>query len=109
MTLNFTAKTNKDYCRINTATFRLKSGGTITLDRDATRFSVNGDVLDMTWTGVYVWEVNGRHIFDSYNPRELYVDGEELCKIIDWAAPIDFDLEDDADEDYEVTNIEAYY
>jgi hypothetical protein len=103
MNLIFKARTNKDYCMINTAVFHLVNGGTITIDRKQTRFSITDGVLEMEWEEIYLWAVNGENIFDSsYYP--LYPDEKAMRNLIKFAQ-VEFELEDDADEDYIVDNI----
>ena len=55
MKLEFRAKTNKPYVMINAAVFHLKTGGTITIDRDATEYDIEDGKLSMTWRGIYIW------------------------------------------------------
>ena len=104
MRIEFTCKTNKDYCMINTLKAKLTTGSTITLDRNETEYDISEDgTLSMTWLGVYIWAIdecfifgsNGNIIDDEYSVQEL----NELLE----NAEYEFELEDDApDEDYSV-------
>lgn len=103
MTIYFTAKTNKDYVMINTAKFTLPNGDVLTIDRNSTEYSIdeNGN-LEMEWDDCYLWAINGCHIFDG----EAYIDNIfELSELLE-NSMLEFELEDDADEDYEVTEVE---
>ena len=99
MDISFNARTNKDYMMINTAIFHLKDGGTITIDRDETFYTLENNVLDMTWHNVYIWEINGYNVFET-----LAYPTEDLVDLLD-GAWVELVLEDDADTDYTVTDI----
>lgn len=110
MRVYFECKTNKPYMMINTATFHLADGGTITLDRQETEFSVTDDRLEMLWKGVYFWAINERNIFSSsgFFPDVDDYTLDELKKLFR-SAKVELNLEDDApDEDYEVKVISFY-
>lgn len=102
MRIEFTAKTNRKICMINTATFALASGGTVTIDRDCTEWSVEKGILSMTWRDCYLWEINGVNIFD-----EPFYPNEDIAELMKGAKFLKFDLEDDAGSDYKVTNVTA--
>ena len=104
MQLTFTAKTNKDYVMINTAEFRLKDGTLLTIDRDETRYSIENGILQMEWTGCYLWEINSINIFNE--PAYL---NEDSIKLFEAAELFKLNLEDDADSDYEVTDVRVYH
>lgn len=100
MNISFRCRTNKDYVRINTATFLLRNGSTVTVDRDQTLYDYDEETgnLSMTWEDVYLWEVNGFAVFD--NPA--YVN-EDFTGLMKGCTFLSFDIEDDVDSDYEVT------
>jgi hypothetical protein len=100
MNIDFTAKTNRPYCLINTAKFKLKNGSIITLDRKETEWSINNDCLSMTWKNVYIWEIDGCNIFDFEVPVN-----NELCALLNDANLLELEIEDDADSDYSVTEV----
>ncbi len=98
--LNFLCRTNKDYVRINTAKIKLKSGSVLTVDRDRTEYIMNNGVLYMKWYDCYLWAIDDRNIFNN-NANLSYLSGSEFSKLLNGAL-ISFELEDDADKDYEV-------
>jgi hypothetical protein len=100
MQINFKAKTNKDYCRINTATFTLRDGGTVTVDRDETEYTIEDGVLSMTWNNVYLWKIDGVNIVDE----SPYLN-DHFADFFSTATSVELELEDDADEDYSVTDV----
>lgn len=101
MRLGFKAKTNKDYCMINSAKFILKNGTEILIDRTWTDFEIEDGILNMLWEDCYLWELCGYNIFD----REAYLN-DEAYGLLRTAKLIELELEDDADDDYEVWDIE---
>lgn len=103
MRICFTAKTNKDYVMINTAVFQLKCGIRVTVDRDRTEWGIEDGKLAMEWRECYLWEVNDIGVFDA--PAYLNEYGAEL---FEGAKLVELNLEDDADSDYEVTDIEFF-
>lgn len=95
--MDFTGKTNKNYVMINTMTFRLKSGKEVTIDRMYTGYDIDEDGnLGMTWKGCYFWD--DEHD-DPNNPA--YLTEEDEMEIAE-AELLNVDIEDDADDDYEV-------
>ncbi len=101
MRINFIAGTNKDYVAINTCIFTLKNGTEITVDRQETNYTINGKELAMTWSGCYLWAINGLNVFDGKPPKSECQD-EESIRLLQSAVSARFELEDDADEDYYV-------
>lgn len=101
MDLRFTARTNKNYCMINLAIFRLVNGTKIAIDRTVTDFEIEDGILNMTWENCYLWELCGYNIFD----KEAYVN-DEMAMILQSAKLIKLELEDDAEKDYNVWDIE---
>ncbi len=105
MRLEIYAKTNHDYCYINTAVFHLKNGGTLTLDRKETEYSVEDGRLTMLWRGVYIWAFNGENFALS---GEVEPDTEALVNLLT-GARIEIELEDDTpDSDYQITDVEWF-
>lgn len=100
MNIEFSAKTNKDYVMINTATFKLSDGRTIIIDRDITEYTNEDGNLEMLWRGCYIWAIN-----DDYLDEPLYLEYEEFVKLMEGAELVELYLEDDADEDYTVTDV----
>lgn len=103
MRISFRAKTNKDYVMVNTAVFELKCGIRVTVDRDRTEWGITDGILEMDWSECYLWEVNDIGVFDT--PAYLNEYGAEL---FEGAKLVALNLEDDADSDYEVTDIEFF-
>ncbi len=104
MRIEIYGNTNKNYCMVNTAKFHLKNGGIITVDREETEYTVNTEInqLSMLWKGVYLWAVNDCYLFDGED--RVYPNAEEFIELIS-GATLELELEDDADEDYVVTDI----
>lgn len=106
--LCFVAKTNKEYCMINTLVATMPDGRKYIFDRDTTEYSIedNGDLF-MDWYGIYLWDADDIHI-DGDEP--FYIDiKSDFFKDIFEKATLSFELEEDADEDYRVTDITLYY
>ena len=61
--LCFVAKTNKEYCMINTLVATMPDGRKYVFDRDTTEYSIedNGDLF-MDWYGICLWEADDIHI-----------------------------------------------
>lgn len=97
--LCFVAKTNKEYCMINTLVATMPDGEEYVFDRDMTEYSINNGVLIMNWYGVYLW--------DGEEPVYIDIDSQAFKDIV-INATLSFELEDDADEDYRVTDITLY-
>ena len=101
MNIYFTAKTNKDYVMINSATFRLKTGTEIVIDRKETYYDIDDNFnLDMEWSGCYLWAIDGNYIYDKE-----YLLNDDAIELLKTAELVSLDLEDDADSDYKVTDI----
>lgn len=80
----------------NTAVFKLKGGGEITVDRDVTEnLGKNMDgTYNMLWRNVYLWAINDHRVFSE--PAYLYdVDAENLLKE---AELIFFEVDDEAED-----------
>lgn len=105
MRIGFLCSTNKDYVAINTATFRIPGGSTITIDRKETNYSMKGDILEMVWKGCYVHSLNGFNIFPDEPDTDEYRE-KELRKMLMDSTFVSFELEDDAGEDYFVKKLE---
>lgn len=103
MRLEFQAKTNKPYCMINTAKFLAYGEDEVIVDRDETNWSVAEDGhLSMEWRGVYVWEIEGRNVYEK---SEDQPSEKEMKDMLENAIFLGFELEDDADADYTVTDV----
>lgn len=100
MRIEFQAKTNKEYAMVNVAKFRLPDGTVLTVDRHETDYSINDGILDMEWSGCYLWSVNGLTLFDN----ECALLGDYAAEYLN-RAECELELEDDADDDYEVTDV----
>lgn len=103
MTLKFTCTTNKDYVRINTLKITKPHGAKLTVDRKYTSADFHDGKLYMIWDDCYLWALDGWNIFgdNGYEICDVY-SVKEFKRLIQNAG-LDFELEDDADEDYFVT------
>ena len=90
MRIEFTGKTNRDYCMVNTAIFKLSDGREVTVDRDNTRYMIKDVELEMLWIDCYIW---------SDDEADYKID----ANLFNGAEFIGFELEDDADADYEIS------
>ena len=82
------------------AIFHLKNGGTLTIDRCSTEYTIEGEELTMEWHESYLWAINDITIFD--NPT-AFVNFDIASLLEDgW---VHFTLEEDADEDYKVWDV----
>ena len=106
MRLNITAKTNKEYVMINTAKLTLPDGNVLTIDRDATEYSIENGDLCTNWDYCYLWAVNDIDLF--INKAYLDGDNEELVSILN-KGELELELEDDADSDYKVKVEEWFF
>lgn len=102
MRIEFTAKTNKDYLMVNEAIFHLKTGGTLTLDRESTEYTIEDGNLSMEWFNIYLWAINDIAIF--INEPTAFVN-ESIANLLE-GSWVELILEDDADEDYAIWNVE---
>ena len=98
--LSITAKTNKDYCMINTLVAITPDGTEYVFDRDMTECSIKNGVLIMNWYGVYLW--------DGKEPTYIDIDSQAFRDVVT-NAEFSFELEEDAEEDYIVTDITLYF
>lgn len=105
MRITFICNTNKDYVMINTVKMTLASGSVLTIDRKRTEYSIEGDRLDMTWDDCYLWAIDDQHIFGD-NGAWFYNQGD-IQKLFKGVS-VEFELEDDADENYKVDIIECH-
>lgn len=98
MRITFKCRTNKDYVAINTAKFYLPTGSTITVDRTRTEWDIENGDLSMTWCHCYLHAIDGNCIFTD----EAYItDGAGFEDLIA-DARVFLEVEEDADDDYEV-------
>lgn len=109
MFIEFKCKTNKDYVAINTVKFKLKSGSTITIDRHETDYSIENGNLEMSWNDCYLWSIDDNYIFVSSPWPYIGLDSKAMRELLE-GAEAEFELEDDADEDYtvEIESWEVY-
>ena len=96
MELLFIVKTNSEVPMINTAKFFLPGIGEVVMDREETEYICDeiGDGvyrMFMRWRGCYIWDGE-----NELPPKDVLPKDAEL-------KFIEFDLEDEADEDYFVT------
>ena len=98
--LCFVAKTNKEYCMINTLVSTMPDGTEYVFDRDMTEYSIRNGVLIMNWYGVYLW--------DGEEPTYIDIDSQAFRDVVT-NAEFSFELEEDAEEDYIVTDITLYF
>lgn len=97
MTLTFTAKIRETKnCTgiwLNTILVRKKDGELVVLDRDATEYSISEDrhTAQIEWQGVYAWD--SKTSTADYNLHTEDFEGAILCN---------YEVEEDADEDYEL-------
>ena len=103
MRISFKCRTNKDYVMINTAKFTLPTGTTLTVDRTSTEYDIEGEILDMTWGCTYLHAIDGNCIFSD----TAYITDSSGFEDLVADAKVIFELEDDADEDYEVEILEV--
>ena len=102
MRITFICRTNKNYVAINTAKFILPTGSTITIDRDETEWDINNNELSMVWRRCYVWAIDGNNIFTE---GAYITDGANFEDLVS-NARIMLEVEEDADDDYEVDVVE---
>lgn len=98
--LSIMAVTNKDYCMINALVATTPDGTEYVFDRDMTEYSINNGVLIMNWYGVYLW--------DGEEPTYIDIDSQAFRDVVT-NAEFSFELEEDAEEDYRVTDITLYF
>lgn len=96
MKLYITAETNMPICEVNTITVTTPEGDEIVLDRDETEYDVHDGILNMSWRGVYIWD----------GEKEQYIKDASELAFLETAKKIEVDIEDDADPEYFVKNID---
>lgn len=100
--LSIMAVANKDYCMINTLVATTPDGTEYVFDRDMTEYSIKNGVLVMNWYGVYLW--------DGEEPTYIDIDiDSQAFRDVVTNAELSFELEEDAEEDYRVTDITLYF
>ena len=104
MRITFKCRTNKDYVMINTAKFILPTGTVLTVDRTTTHYGIEGEILNMTWGCVYLWAIDNNYIFSD---DTAYITDSSGFEDLVAQAKVEFELEDDADEDYKVEVLEV--
>lgn len=81
-------------CDCNTAVFKMKSGDTIAVDRDAAEYDENEDgTYNMIWRRTYLCGINGENIFQC--PAYLNDDAAHIFKDAEF---ISFDLDDEGED-----------
>lgn len=103
MRIRFKCKTNRDFVAINTVSFVLPTGSSITVDRTTTEWDIEGGILDMTWGCCYLWAVDGNTLFEE--DVAYITDAEGFADLV-YGTKAVFSLEEDTDEGYEVEIIE---
>ena len=76
---------------LNTITIKRNDGKVVVLDRDETEYTLKDKKADVVFRGIYEWDEEEKYP-DNFNDVKLY-DGAEL---------IDYEIEDDAPEDYDL-------
>ena len=76
---------------LNTITVKRTDGKEVVLDRDETNYTLENGEADILFRGIYEWDD------DAYYP-----DNVEDVKLYDGAEIIDYEIEDDAPEDYDL-------
>ena len=105
MRIEFEAKTNWNECRINKAYFKAVDGSIIGVDRMYTDYDINDDDLSMDWRGCYIWEVDGCMPFASEKEALTVFNEYRMQQLLKGAEFQYFELEDDAPENYSVTDV----
>ena len=107
MNINFTGKTNNKYAMVNKAYFQTKDGQTVGIDRLDTDYTVSDGKLTMRWIRCYLWEIDGINPFESEEQALTVYNDRMLKALLTDAKFLYIELEDDADDDYEVTDIKV--
>ena len=98
MRVSFKAKvTETDNCKgiwLNTIRVKLRNGEIVTLDRNETEFSINGHDADIEFCNVYSWDSGTDE--ENYANYNLFAEDFFGAKLLDW------EVEDDADDDYKL-------
>jgi hypothetical protein len=105
MRIEFNAKSNWDECRINKAYFKTVDGSIIGVDRVETDYNINDNDLSMEWINCYIWEVNGCMPFNSEEDALTVFNEYRMQQLLKGAKFLYFELEDDAPENYSVTDV----
>lgn len=74
---------------LNTISVKLSDGSIVTIDRDETEFTIEDNKFQMQWNNVYIW--NG-----ETEDHNIDVD------MFEGAAIVNYEIEDDADDEYEL-------
>lgn len=76
---------------LNTITVQLLNKSVVVLDRDTTEYSVNGRNASIEFSNVYIWGSETETMNYDLNPNDF------ICaRLIDW------EIDDDVDEGYEL-------
>lgn len=76
---------------LNTITVQLLNKDIVVLDRDTTEYSINGHDADIEFSGVYIWNSDIEAMDYNLKPEDF-----TCAKLLDW------ELENDADENYKL-------
>ena len=77
---------------LNTITVRKVNGTIVVLDRDSSEYELDNGVADVVFAGTYIW--NDETGIPDYLENVSEFDGAEL---------LDYEIEDDAPEDYDLS------
>ena len=77
---------------LNTITVRRNDGQKVVLDREETDYGLNYGIADIIFCKAYVWD----------GEKEQYLENSDLA-LYDGAELIDYEIEDDAPEGYDLT------
>lgn len=95
MRVSFSAKIfESDNCKeiwLNTIRVQKQDGSIVTLDRDTTEYSINGHTAEITFRDVYIWDDE-----TSTADYDLHLNDFAGAKLLD------YDVEDDADDEYKL-------
>ena len=98
MRVSFSAKVfESDNCKgiwLNTIRVQKQDGSIVTIDRDTTEYSINGHTADITFRDVYAWD-------DETGTANYDLQVEDFVG----AKLLDYDVEDDADDEYRLNLI----
>ena len=76
---------------LNTITIKRTDGNEVVLDRDETNYTLKNGEADILFRGIYEWDDEAK-----------YPDNLEDVRLYDGAEIIDYEIEDDAPEGYDL-------
>ena len=77
--------------RLNTITIKRTDGKKVVLDRDETNYTIENGVVDIVFRGIYEWDDDA-----------IYPDNMADLHLYDQAEIIDYCIEDDVPEGYDL-------